>query len=383
MKKLAIIGASYLQNPLILKAKEMGIETHVFAWKAGDIGESTADFFYPISIVEKEAILAQCRDIGIDGITTIGSDLATIPVGYVAEHMGLVGNSTACIAKSTDKSLMRRTFETGGDPSPRSVTVKSADDFTAEDFAYPIIVKPSDRSGSRGVTKLTTQNGLREAIDSALKVSFSNTALVEEFAEGDEYSVEFVSWRGEHRALAITEKFTTGAPHFIETGHLEPARINPDLAAHVFMIVSHALSSLGIEYGASHSEVKIDSSGNIKLIEVGARMGGDFIGSDLVQLSTGYDFVKAVVQVALGEEPAIPPHTGSPKRHAGVRFVFDESDVDAFDNLKLDNPEMLVHADVRHPTGGAVSDSSTRFGYFLFASDLQENVERYLPGHTK
>ena len=84
MKKLAIIGASYLQEPLIEKAKSMGIETHVFAWAAGDVGEKSADYFYPISIVEKDEILKRCREIGIDGICTIASDLAVITVNYVA-----------------------------------------------------------------------------------------------------------------------------------------------------------------------------------------------------------------------------------------------------------------------------------------------------------
>lgn len=87
MKKLAIIGASYLQEPLIEKAKSMGIETHVFAWAAGDVGEKSADYFYPISIVEKDEILKRCREIGIDGICTIASDLAVITVNYVANNI--------------------------------------------------------------------------------------------------------------------------------------------------------------------------------------------------------------------------------------------------------------------------------------------------------
>ena len=79
MKNLAIIGASFLQLPLILKAKEMGYKTHVFAWKANDVGEQAADVFYPISIVEKEKILEECRKIGIDGICSIASELTMLP----------------------------------------------------------------------------------------------------------------------------------------------------------------------------------------------------------------------------------------------------------------------------------------------------------------
>ena len=118
MKKLAIIGASYLQEPLIEKAKSMGIETHVFAWAAGDVGEKSADYFYPISIVEKDEILKRCREIGIDGICTIASDLAVITVNYVANNMGLTANSIACTEKSTNKHLMRAAFEKNGVKDP-------------------------------------------------------------------------------------------------------------------------------------------------------------------------------------------------------------------------------------------------------------------------
>lgn len=377
--KLAIIGASYLQNPLILKAREMGVETHVFAWAVGDVGEKTADYFYPISIVEKEQILEKCQEIGIDGITTIASDLATVAVGYVANRMGLVANTPECIEKSTNKELMRHAFFENGDPSPRSFRATEASDFDASGLQYPVIVKPSDRSGSRGITKLYEPSGLKQAIEIAIDESFNNVALVEEFAEGIEYSVEFISWQGEHRFITITEKFTSGAPHFIERGHLEPARLSDETVVRVIAVISHALDSLGVEYGASHSEIKIDVKGNIRIIEIGARMGGDFIGSDLVQLSTGYDFCRAVIDVALGREPEKP--LGACGNYAAVRFVFDNEDVEVFKRLANDDNVKLIDADVRESFDHEVTDSSSRFGYFLFAGDALEKVEAYLPTH--
>ena len=96
MKKLVIIGASDFQNPLILKAKEMGYETHVFAWECGDIGEKTADYFYPVSITEQDIILDMCRRIRPDGVTTIGSDLGMVTATYVANGLGLTANSVEC-----------------------------------------------------------------------------------------------------------------------------------------------------------------------------------------------------------------------------------------------------------------------------------------------
>ena len=116
-KNIAIIGASYLQLPLIEKAREMGYTTHVFAWAANDVGETAADYFYPISIVDKEQILEKCREIGICGVCSIASDLAAITVNYVANALGLPGNSMEVTARSTNKHLMREAFERYGAPS--------------------------------------------------------------------------------------------------------------------------------------------------------------------------------------------------------------------------------------------------------------------------
>lgn len=376
-KKIAIIGASYLQEPLIQKAKSMGIETHVFAWQANDVGEKSADYFYPISIVEKDKILAKCEEIEIDGICSIASDLAAVTVNYVAHKMGLTGNSLECTDISTNKHLMRRTFKKNNDPSPKSIMVEDADDLNIKNFEYPIIVKPTDRSGSRGITKLCTSDGLAEAIKRAKDQSFEKKVLIEEFATGDEYSVECVSWHREHHFLAITKKFTTGSPHFIETGHLQPAPVSKELLGKVKAIVFHALDSLKIENGASHTELKISSEGKIMLIEIGGRMGGDFIGSNLVELSTGIDFVKAVIQIALGEKPNIQA-AKSPKT-AAVRFVLDEQDIKVLKQIEEEHPEFLLYKDVSDFSEREVTDSSARFGAYIFAAQHLQDIKAYLP----
>ena len=182
--KLAIIGASYLQAPLILRAKEMGLETHVFAWAAGDVGEKMADRFYPVSIVEKEKILEICRKTGVDGVCTIASDLAAVTVGYVAHAMGLPGNSPECVLRSTNKHRMRQAFRENGDPSPASFLAETAEDLKGAALSFPVIVKPLDRSGSRGITKLESPEGLEAAIEAAKAAGFEKKALVEEFAAG-------------------------------------------------------------------------------------------------------------------------------------------------------------------------------------------------------
>ena len=377
MKKLAIIGASYLQEPLIRKAKDMGIETHVFAWKVGDVGEYIADYFYPISIIEKDKILKKCKEIGIDGICSIASDLAVITVNYVAENMGLIGNGMESTKLSTNKHLMRNAFEMNGDPSPKSILVDSVDDIPLDFMHFPLIVKPTDRSGSRGITKVYSKEELNSAISHAKLVGFEKKVLVEEFADGDEYSVECISFEGAHTLLAITQKFTTGEPHFVENGHLEPAQIDMQVHEKIKNIVFHALDSLCITYGASHSELKISSEGDIKIIEIGGRMGGDCIGSSLVQLSTGIDFVKQVILISMGETPDLK--SKDQKYYAAVRFVMQKDDLKVLDDLKKEDSDLLVEENVLPITSENVLDSSERFGYFLMKSNSLNRLLKYMP----
>ena len=361
-KHLAIIGASYLQLPLIEKAKEMGYTTHVFAWAAGDVGEKAADRFYPISIVEKERIAEKCREIGVCGVCSIATDLGAVTVNYVADRLGLPGNDMACTQKSSNKHLMRLAFEQNGDPSPKSIQVDATTDLSALRLTYPIIVKPTDRSGSRGIYKLENPRGLPEAVGAALSESFEKKALIEEFAEGQEYSVEGITFQGEHHILAVTKKYTTGAPHFIETGHLEPAPVPEAVKADMIAVVTHALDTLGIKNSASHAEIKVDEKGNIKIIEIGGRMGGDCIGSDLVRYATGIDYVKAVIEVACGIRPALTrEHDPVP---AEVRFIFTEDDVREMEKIRKTDRFLKLVA-YQPENIGRTTDSSNRAGCYI------------------
>lgn len=378
MQKLAIIGASDFQNPLILKAQEKGIETHVFAWQCGDIGERTADVFYPISTAEKELIYEECRKIGVDGVVTIGSDFNNITATYVANKLGLTANSDEAVLRSTNKHLMRETFAANGDPSPKSILAAAGEETpTISDMSFPLIVKPTDRSGSRGIQKITDKCQLYAALEAAWECSWEHKAVVEEFLEGEEFSVEFISWRGEHHFLQLTKKFTTGAPHFIETGHIEPGQVAPDVLERIKAVVSHALDSLGVRYGASHSEIMVDAQGNPHIVEIGSRMGGDCIGSDLVQLSTGIDFVGAVIDVAMGKEPDLTPI--HPRRFAAIRFVFGQDDIDALERLRTNDPGCFVRASGIETLGHEVIDSSSRYGFFIMSASSLGYLSPYLP----
>lgn len=369
-KKIAIIGASYLQLPAVLKAKTLGYEVHCFAWEEGAVCKSIADFFYPISIIEKEKILDVCKQLRIDGITTIASDVAVLAVTYVASKMELIGNPVEYADVTTNKYMMRQNFLNNNVPSPKFAIVDSSGQYDIEGFSYPLIVKPTDRSGSRGVEKVSSPQMLDKAVVRARKEAFSNTAIIEEFVDGKEISVESISFKGKHYILQITDKVTTGDPFFVELEHHQPSSLSEDIKDRVKQIVLKALDALHIEYGASHSELKVTDNGDIRVIEVGARMGGDFIGSDLVQLSTGYDFLGETLKVAMGEFTP-PEHLES--KFSGVYFLCEETKwlKDIIEN-KQEHPE-IVKAEITDKVLRRVECSGDRNGYLIYKSTNRIN----------
>lgn len=369
MTKLAIIGASYLQLPLVHRAKEMGLYTICFAWNKGAVCKAVCDKFYDISIVEKEQILEKCREEKIDGICTIASDTAAPTVAYVAEQMGLVGNSYETALRANDKYLMRNAFNAAGVPCPLYQMVKSEEDELDDALTYPLIVKPTDRSGSLAVTKVSNVVSRKHAIKEAIDCSFKHEAIVEEYIEGREISVEFISFQGKHYPLQITDKVTTEAPHFVELEHHQPADLTLEQYSEIYRLTTKALDALGVTNGASHSEYRITEDGKIYVMEIGARMGGDFIGSHLVQLSTGYDFLRGVIEVVLGE---FTPPVRTICKYSGVYFLCQETGyLDLYFRQQSFPSCIVAHEKTSNPLW-PVQCSGDRSGYLIYQSDKKE-----------
>ena len=375
-KKIAVVGASYLQLPLVRKAKELGLEVHCFAWADGAVCKEKSDFFYPIDVKDKEKILEICQRVGVDGITTIAADLPVPTINYVASHMGLVSNPDDFSDVTTNKYNMRCCFMDNDVPSPKFSLVADHKNFDIRGFEFPLIVKPTDRSGSKGVEKVLDPIQLDKAVRRAQNESFRKEAIVEEFVTGREISVESISFEGRHYLLQITDKVTTGAPYFVELEHHQPSSLPEDIQKRVKEIVIHALDALQIKFGASHSELKITENNDIKIIEVGARMGGDFIGSDLVRLSTGYDFLQGVIEVALGKfhEPIL-----SDSNYSGVYFLSEETKflkpiIETWKNY----PE-IVDAEITNNVLSNITCSGDRSGFLIY----QSNKKFVLHGNMK
>lgn len=370
MKNIVIIGANDFQLPLILEAKSRGYTTHVFAWQCDDKGEKEADYFYPISVTDIEKIYKVCLDIHPDAICSIASDLTAITVNELSKRFNLSHNDSSCVKNTTNKYAMRQALANANLPVPKFKIVDSPIDNL--DFDFPVIVKPTDRSGSRGINKVESKEELATSIASSIEYSFEKKAIIEEYIDGEEYSFEAFAYNGSYTYLAITKKYTTGAPHFIETGHIEPSGLTEktieEIKSHIFL----ACKALNIQNSAIHAEFKLSSLG-IRVIEIGARMGGDCIGSHLVHISTGYNFVGIVLDIALNIAPTLV-QTRTPK-HALIRFLFNQKDIDTLNILQDNIPECIELISIEKDLKHEIVDSASRYGFYILALDSMEQLE--------
>lgn len=308
MKKIMILGASILQLPAIEKATEMGLEVI-----AVDMNPEAVGFKVPgvvkevISTIDTPAILEAAKRHQINGIMTLASDMPMQSVAVVSHEMGLVGISEDAALKATNKAFMRDALKEAGVPVPLYFRVKGKVEFRSaiekvRAAGYKCIVKPADNSGSRGVDLLKEDADLDVAYDYTVHYSRGGEIVVEEFMEGPEVSVETLAIDGDVHVIQITDKLTTGAPYFVEMGHSQPSQLSEDTREKIKSVAIAANKAIGIQNGPSHTEIKVTKDGP-KIVELGARLGGDCITTHLVPLSTGVNMVECSIRIALGEKP--------------------------------------------------------------------------------
>ena len=304
--KIAVMGAGKWQLPMYLKAHEMGLETHGFAYEQGDLtAKPYADFFYPISLADKEAVVDTCRAIGVDGVVTCASDFATEVACWVAEQLGLNTNAYETVMHIHDKAWVReKTAQLTSIQHPKTVTGPLQ---TLSVPFYPCVVKPVHGFGKRGVWFVNSPEEL-ERVKAQADFHDHEDALAEQFITGKEYSVESLSFHGRHYVVQVTEKMSDGAPHFVELGHHQPAEISASCRKKVEQAIQDILTAVGYTNGASHVELKISSQEEIYLIDLNPRGGGDYISTHLVPLSTNCDYSKQIINIALDrfDETAYP-----------------------------------------------------------------------------
>lgn len=327
MKKLMILGASILQLPAIQKAKDMGLDVIAVDMNPEAIGFKVDGIKKEvISTIDISAVIEAAQRHNIDGIMTLASDMPMRTVAAVAEELNLIGIDYDTAIKATNKAEMRKALVENSVPVPMFFQVNTREEFynavqKIKNAGYRCIVKPVDNSGSRGIDLLKDFD--RETLDRAYEYSKQSSRsgglMVEEFMEGPEVSVETLSINGKCHVIQITDKLTTGAPYFVEMGHSQPSQLSEKIKEKISQVAIAANKAIGIKNGPSHTEIKVTKDGP-KIVELGARLGGDNITTHLTPLSTGVDMVEACINIALGLPADIEKkyHKGSAIRYFSV-----------------------------------------------------------------
>ena len=308
MKKLLVLAAGILQVPVIKKAKEMGVYVVAADGDENAVGLKLADKAIVVNITSEEDMLRVAREEQVDGVIHPCSEVSMNVMGRINDELGLSGISRETAIRATNKHLMREAFEKYGAPSPKSMCftdVEVAWGAFCTDFTGACILKPSRNSGSRGIAKISADIKMDEfarLFEISKNESRDKSVMLEQFVEGPEFSIEIIVWNGEVNVLTVTDKKTTEAPHFVELGHNQPSCRTAEEVETLKAAAVAGVKALGVNNCACHAEAKL-MDGKAYLMEIGARLGGDFISTELTHLSTGIDMVAAAVDVALGIEP--------------------------------------------------------------------------------
>ncbi len=304
-----VLAAGLLQIPVIKKAREMGYYVIAVDDDPDAPGMVLADkAIVPGGLMNEERLVAIAKEEHIDGVIHPCSEVAMNVMGRINDELHLCGISKEIAIRATNKHLMREAFEAYGAPSPKSILTKDEEDawnVFCNEFDTNAILKPSRNSGSRGIAKVVKGISKDEFVAlyrRALDESRDHQVLIEQFIEGPEFSVEVIVWQGIPHVLAVTDKKTTEAPYFVELGHNQPSLYPEDIQQKLKEGAIAGCKALGLTNCAAHCELKVQNN-EAYLMEIGARMGGDFISTELTHLSSGIDMVAATIDTVLGVEP--------------------------------------------------------------------------------
>jgi biotin carboxylase len=304
---LLVVGAGPLQLPAIHEARALGIRSIAVDGNSSAVGLALCDAPYVADILDADAVSAIAKRERIDGIMTLCTDAAVSTVAQVGRRMGLTVLSPQAAARATDKRLMRQAFAASGAPSPGTQLIHSLAEarVAAESFGYPVALKIGRGSGSRGIFRIDDAAEMQSAYMGCREWQKEGMLLLEEWVDGGEVSVEGYCTDRDRFIVAITDKFLFPGASPVEIGHCQPSTHAPLREQQIHSCVQAGLSALDLTWCAFHAEVKVSSKG-ARLIEIGARLGGDRISTHLTPLSTGVNLVRVAILLALGERPESP-----------------------------------------------------------------------------
>jgi biotin carboxylase len=383
-KKLMILGAGYSQLPAIRKAVELGYYVITVDYLPENVGHRLSHHYVNCSTVDREAVLKAARELNIEGIMTSASDVATPTVGYVAEQLGLPGYRALVAETLSNKGKFRVFQQEHRLNSPKFLTGQCLQGIEEQltTLSLPIMFKPVDSSGSRGITRVDEFDHDRclAAFEYAHNYSRSGMVCAEEFVAGTDVSGDGFLVNG-RPYVVITHKHKR---RYVPTGHSLPTNISSEDQERVVAEVAAHCSAVGYTDGPLDFDVRA-SPERVTVLEMSPRLGGNGIPA-IIERGTGVDLIAATVRFALGEEVAFPKNPEIVRSCGSWVFGSDHAGllagVATQEELQASVPEVFEYfSDYR--VGDTVPEfvhSANRLGYALFdclpGSSYGEIVDR-------
>jgi isopentenyl diphosphate isomerase/L-lactate dehydrogenase-like FMN-dependent dehydrogenase/biotin carboxylase len=306
-KSIMIIGGGLLQIPVIQTAQKMGLNTIVTDYNPEAIGMKYADIPLVMSTRDIDgsvrAAKSQNQLTPISGVLTAGTD-ASMTVAAVANALDLPGIKFEDAEAATNKIKMRTRLTEHKVPCPKFYPVWSLAEAktAAKKLGFPVVMKPSNNMGARGVMRVDDNNILADAFKFAKEASPNGEVLIEEFMQGPELSIDAVIYNNEITITGVADRIINYEPYFVEIGHTMPSNLPAQVLDEACNVMKMGIKALGISMGAAKGDIKVTADGP-KIGELAARLSGGFMSAYTYPLSTGVDLMRAAIEIALGQEP--------------------------------------------------------------------------------
>ncbi len=312
MKNILILGAGLMQKPAILSAKEAGFTVHVIDADDKAVAIPYADTFRKIDLKDKDGILAYAKELqsgegGLAAVFTAGTDFSA-SVSYVCEKLGLPAHSYQAAVNASVKTVMRQCFADANVPSPAFVRVGQADINTGllkavlAKMAFPIVVKPVDNMGARGCRMVRNETEFLPAVEVAVKCSRTGYAIVEEYMEGPEYSIDALVYNGTFTVTGFAIRHIKYPPYFIEVGHTMPAQLDKKIHDELISVFALGAKALGLTTGAAKADIKYTDKGPM-IGEIAGRLSGGYMSGWTYPYASDLNLTKQGILIAAGQEP--------------------------------------------------------------------------------
>lgn len=299
-----MLGGGFLQTYVIREAKKCGYYVLVLDGDPNAMGYAYADEHAVINIVDEEACLAYAREKQVDGVLTAATDFSVLTMSHIAESMGLPGINYKSAKIIKNKAEVRKVlFEAKADDTGYSYEIGSIEEAEKilSEITFPRMVKPVDGSGSRGASRVDRAKDFVKACEFAMSGSITHRAVAEPFVNGREYGVESFVNQGEIHVLGVMQKDMTQPPYYAELGHAIPSGLPAAVEEKVKNCVRTAIKALGVNHGSVNMDLLINSD-DVHIVDIGARMGGNLIGSHIIPTGTGIDYMGNMIRAAVGDE---------------------------------------------------------------------------------